>query len=78
MAEVHTGGCLCQGVRYEFFGEPLMTVNCYCGEGRDGSRSHFREGWQFGRLKLGDAHAQLLDFSREAVDASGCGDPELP
>lgn len=30
MDEIHAGGCLCQGVRYEFSGKPLMTVNCYC------------------------------------------------
>lgn len=30
MAKSHTGGCLCQAVRYEFSAEPLMAVNCYC------------------------------------------------
>jgi len=30
MADVHTGGCLCKGVRYEFSTAPLMTVSCYC------------------------------------------------
>src|SRR5215218_1541367 len=30
MADVHTGGCLCKGIRYEFSNDPLMTVSCYC------------------------------------------------
>lgn len=30
MDELYAGGCLCQRVRYEFFGKPVMAVNCYC------------------------------------------------
>jgi hypothetical protein len=30
MATQHAGGCLCEGVRYEFSGDPFMAVHCYC------------------------------------------------
>jgi hypothetical protein len=30
MANEVTGGCRCGAVRYEFSGEPVLSVNCYC------------------------------------------------
>jgi len=30
MSTQHSGGCLCEAVRYEFSVDPLMTVHCYC------------------------------------------------
>lgn len=41
MAEVQTGGCLCQKVRYEFSDQPLMTVNCYCRDCQQATGSPF-------------------------------------
>ena len=41
MTEIHAGGCLCQGVRYEFSDNPLMTVNCYCRDCQKATGSPF-------------------------------------
>lgn len=30
MANKHSGGCLCGGVRYEFTADPAMTAVCHC------------------------------------------------
>jgi len=41
MSEFHTGGCLCQAVRYEFSTEPLMAVHCYCRDCQKATGSAF-------------------------------------
>lgn len=39
--KIHTGGCQCGAVRYEFRGEPLKLFICHCRECRKQSASAF-------------------------------------
>ena len=63
MAEVHTGGCLCKGVRYEFSGAPLMTVNCYCLDCQRATGSPFATVMAMPRSAFRLLHGDLGSFT---------------
>ncbi|MBU2510855.1 GFA family protein [bacterium] len=41
MVYIQKGGCLCQSIRYEFFGEPVGMAHCHCSDCRKASGSAF-------------------------------------
>jgi hypothetical protein len=78
---VHSGGCLCGGVRYEYAGEFSQVVYCHCAQCRKAQGSAFGtnapiEADKF-RLLAG---AQLLKAyesspGKQRVFCSNCGSP---
>lgn len=63
MVEVHAGGCLCQGVRYEFADAPLMTVNCYCRDCQQATDSPFATVMALPRTAFRLLHGDLGAFT---------------
>ena len=81
MSTVHSGGCLCGGVRYEYSGEFSLVVCCHCSQCRKAQGTAFGtnapiEADQF-RLLSG---AELLKAyestpGKQRVFCSNCGSP---
>jgi len=39
--KTYSGGCLCQAVRYEYSGDPVLGMNCHCRDCQQASGSAF-------------------------------------
>lgn len=59
MSDLHTGSCLCGGVRYEIHGEMRAVVGCHCNQCRKTS-GHFVAATQVPQDKLVLKNAETL------------------
>jgi hypothetical protein len=70
-----TGGCRCEGVRYEVTGDPIMVINCYCGICRKLTGGPYFSGASFpsSSFKLLEGSQQKSFKSSEKVVRYFCG-----
>ena len=64
-----TGGCQCNGVRYQVAGEPLMTYACYCHGCQKRTGSAFSLGAIYPASAL-QLEGELVPFERRSDDGS--------